>query len=220
MCVKINKKEPEKGPKLKKTVQRKRDCRKGDWLSFQALMETTTPSDLPCWSPEVLDDELDWLYGDIDSALKSTVRMVRVINKPRPPDWWDSSLDVAKAMVRRLLSCHRLARSDVSYKRLTDSRRAYSKLLKKAKNQRWQEFCNSADTLSKTARLVKVIKNAERRLLGLLRGSDGQQTEGPEEMLELLLQSHFPNCSNVARVKHTNRQVKHNLLKRSYLDFI
>ena len=57
-------------------VQRKRDFRKGDWLSFQALMETTTPSDLPCWSPEVLDDELDCLYGDIDSALNSTVCMV------------------------------------------------------------------------------------------------------------------------------------------------
>ena len=67
-----------------------------------------------------------------------------------------------------------------------------------------------------------MIKNAERRPLGLLRGADGRQTEGPEETLELLLQSHFPHCSNVARIDQSNpnRQVKHHLMKKSYLDFI
>ena len=107
-----------------------------------------------------------------------------------------------------------LARSNDSYQRQTEGRRAYSKLLGKAKRKRWQEFCNSADSLSKTDRLVKVIKNSERRLLGLLHGADGQQTKGPEETLEPLLQSHFPHCFNEARVDQSdpNRQVRRYLL--------
>ena len=76
--------------------------------------------------------------------------------------------------------------------------------------------------MSKTARLVKVIKNAERRPLGLLRGADGRQIEGPEETLELLLQSHFPHCSNETRVDRSdpNRQVQRQMMKKSYMDFI
>ena len=203
-------------------TQRKRDFRQGDWYLFQKLIAEADYAPPPRWTTDEIDYALDRLYRDIDRALDRSVKKVRVRNGPRPPTWWNEALSEAKAKVKRLTSCHRKTRTEASYQRLTEGRRAYSHLLRKTKRSEWQKFCNETTDHTKMARLVKIIKNAEQQTLGILKRNDGTMSSDPQETLEILLQSHFPQCGNVAYddPSNPNRQVHHGQLNDSRVDFI
>ena len=121
-------------------TQRKKDFRKGDWKLFQELLNDAVFAAPPRWTPDEIDYALERLYRDIEWALERSVKKVRVRFGPHPPTWWNSALSEAKAKVKRLTSCHRKTRNDLSYERLIEGRRAYSKLLRKSKRENGRSF--------------------------------------------------------------------------------
>ena len=69
---------------------------------------------------------------------------------------------------------------------------------------------------------MKIIKNAEKRALGLLQRPDGTPSSGPEETLELLLKNHFPHCREVtpADEEVPENQLRHDRLENPSVEFI
>ena len=67
--------------------------------------------------------------------------------------------------------------------------------MRKAKRDSWKKFCETTESSSEMARIAKVIRYHLKLSLGFLKDRNGRMSSYPEETLEILARSSFPDCT-------------------------
>ena len=73
------------------------------------------------------------------------------------------------------------------------SQRLYKNLIEEVKRDSGRKWCSECSTISDTAKLFKVLTGAPNSELSLIRKADGSFTRTPEETLQMLLETNFPD---------------------------
>jgi len=75
-----------------------------------------------------------------------------------------------------------------------EARRAFKKLVRRCKRECWQNFCYNVEGTHESSRFNRILGNTATGKLGMLRMPNGKWTESSEEVIQNLLQAHFPGC--------------------------
>ena len=73
-------------------------------------------------------------------------------------------------------------------------------VIRRAKRQSWQKFCNEIETPKGVAILSKAVQGRSQKVLGQLKRPDGSLTESMEDTMEELFREHFPGCLDACEV--------------------
>jgi hypothetical protein len=111
----------------------------------------------------------------------------------RPNSWWNQELEESRQRVRELSKSR--TRSLAEGLRYKLARNRHRKLIAAARKKSWQTFCSSAESAKDVSQIVKSLQQKPARIVGLLVGDNGP-TETPKEALDLLMRTHFPECTD------------------------
>ena len=118
--------------------------------------------------------------------------------------WWTKTLTDLYTKVNEKKATMNL--DEASMAEFKDVKKTYVKEILKAKKEAWEVYCTEIDKLSETSRLVKIMSNGTQQPIGNMKKSDGVFTNDPEETLDLLMETHFPESKKNVRITTENPQ--------------
>ena len=196
------------------------DFRKADWDKFQEIMETLSKKWVPFqeWKTESTDHELKSWYADIDIALSDSCPKTKGYGCPpnkrgRSCPWWSKELEALKRTAdkdhKNFMRWKRNGATNTSSppeegERLLEIKKAsetyYKHSIRKAKRDSWKEMTSSLQSPAEMAKFCKGTSRKQRVSLGLLKKPDGQMTNSPEETMEVIFDTLFPNSESLEEV--------------------
>jgi hypothetical protein len=105
--------------------------------------------------------------------------------------WWCEELTELRQIVNR---AYRKASKNSCWNDYRIVRNEYSEMIEKKKEESWREFSTDVDSISDCSRLMKIVNRKRSEEISFLRKEDGSYTTTPEATLELLMETHFPDC--------------------------
>lgn len=140
-------------------------------------------------------DTIEYAIGTLNEAIRNSYEAScpqRGRSNIRDVPWWNGELTKCRRLTRKLENKAKKTGNWEEYKRsLSD----YNKKLRKSKRETWNSFCENLNNTKDTARIYKVFAKEHMNQVGSLKKPDGTYTQGKEETLELLLSTHFPQCT-------------------------
>jgi ribonuclease HI len=166
----------------------------GDWSLFQTTLDGLMRTPPGVWSRTLLEEEAKWMPVIIKQALDLS-HPLTMLPPRKKAEWWDHRLTELQKRVKSAFSKFRKTRADNDHVLLTQARRDLSKEIRRSKRKAWQLFCNNSDNVNKAAFLNKIVQGRENKSLGLLHNDSSSELLSAEESADLLLQTHFPKCT-------------------------
>ena len=71
----------------------------------------------------------------------------------------------------------------------------YRLTVRNAKKESWRDFCSPLSSSKDIAKSVRVLRNEAQATLGLITGDGSSYAQSPEQALQFLLKTHFPDSS-------------------------
>ena len=171
-----------------------RNVRKTNWGLYREVL--TSNRDIS-GSIFDIDQSAQILQNDIINAFEKSCKQVKGRSKGLPP-WWTHELTLSKKEVDRYRRRVDRFKNDERFEEYRLCRNNHRYLMKKAKNAGWQKLCNDMTKLDTAAKIQKVMKTGSKQELGTLKKQDGSYTTSPQESLQVLLDTHFPDETNPA----------------------
>ena len=106
--------------------------------------------------------------------------------------WWNQELSRHRTRARKLLNRAMRRNTRIEWENYREAHRSYKKLIRASKRKTWREFCQEAEALPLVARLRKVFASGPSEKLNGLRLPDGRYLEDRQQILEHLIEVHFP----------------------------
>jgi len=119
-----------------------------------------------------------------------------ITRKKPKPSWWNRELTLKRSNLREFFKIAKKADNEIingEYKILP---RDYKKESRREQRSSWRNFCSSIGNDPETVRLRRLLSK-QPTIQIQLKCIDGQWTEGSEEALTALMQSHFPGCTDI-----------------------
>ncbi|MEO1413498.1 MAG: hypothetical protein AAFW73_26705, partial [Bacteroidota bacterium] len=168
---------------------------KGDWPLFTQVLETRmeelalTPLQ---WTPAEVNYAAEQLQEAIYDALNEShpIHSVPVRIKSLPS--MNEELSRWKKRLKACYSNYRKRRSLFAWEQFHDCRKEYRRLVRRAKREHWQNFCEEADTPPKASFLHKVIQGRTNQEIGLMKKPDGATCRDGKESIQTMVDTHFP----------------------------
>jgi ribonuclease HI len=113
-----------------------------------------------------------WVNREIERRSKNVNRLLRRAQKTKRPEHWEA--------FRRENKIHK-------------------KESKKAKIRNWRAFTQEISSIKEASRLQKILETGSKPCIASLKKPDGSYTTTLEETLDLLVQTHFPDCIELER---------------------
>ncbi|XP_065362012.1 uncharacterized protein LOC135955586 [Calliphora vicina] len=110
------------------------------------------------------------------------------------PPWWNSDLSKLRRETRRAFN---ISYNSKSWQPYRDQLKAYKKAIVVAKRNSWRSFCESIDNTKDSARLSRILAKGQSNPTYIKR-KDDSWSESSAESLDILLNTHFPGCKDVA----------------------
>ncbi len=176
-----------------KSVRFVREWNKGDWKLFQAITDKHARHQPELWNEESLEVEAANFQEIVTAALDES-HPLRIITKPKVtmPHWWGEEASTLHQKVRKCVRKFRKQRNDVNFEELKEARRKYSKYIRKARRESWQQFTMNCDNPKKLAKLQRAVQQQDNRKLGTLKREDNTLCITSQEILGRLVDEHFP----------------------------
>lgn len=108
--------------------------------------------------------------------------------------WWNANLEKLRKNTRKLFN---KAKKTGNWEAYQQTLTEYNKEIRKAKIESWKKFCSEVENTSDSARIQKILAKGPTEPTGTIEKPDGNFTRNGEETLGLLLQTHFPDSSEV-----------------------
>ena len=145
------------------------------------------------WSISAIEKEAEFIEKSILTAISKSCPVKRpTIYKSR---WWSEELNCKKFEVKKLAKKAWHTKAEDDWNNLNSANKVYSKMIRKAKRQKWQQWCSQVQTPKNMAWLNKAISRKENQAISLLRYADGTFSRSPGDVVDLLLDQHFPDSS-------------------------
>lgn len=173
-----------------------RNPRRADWDKFRDnLNSNSPPSNETIGSTEVLDEKVrnltKWVTGAFDRACP--------LSRPRKskqPPWWSKELSVLRDSARRSFASWKRSQGEELWQAYKANLRVFKKEQRKAMRTSWHSFCDSIESTKETARLRRILSKTKETPSQILK-TDGTWTEDSDEILSLLLYTHFPESTSL-----------------------
>ena len=142
------------------------------------------------WSYATIEQEAQAIEQIISKAVKdcTTMKPIKTANLR----WWTDDLQKLKQEIRRLVKIYDRTKNVEVGETLKSKKVTYNKMIRKAKNENWQKFCDSIDSPESMAKFNKVIQFNTKKTFGMLKNSDGTYTKTVDEAITLLMDVCFP----------------------------
>ena len=171
-----------------------RNPKKTNWEIFEQGVKDSYSSVESLDTIESLEKAVYSVTDSLVSNFQKSCPERRKFDNIRTP-WWNKTLTKLRKQARRAFRNSRTdANSAEEYK---TTQKLFKKESRKAKRKSWREYCESISSLSEAARLQKVINKDRSCSLGMLRTRNDVYTNNPEELLDTLLETHFPDCTSI-----------------------
>ena len=170
-----------------------RALRKADWSKVTSM--TVIPGDykeVPLRTIEDIDKEEEAITEHLTRVLDELAPKKPLPNR-KPQPWWSDEIARLRREVRRIHKRARRSGNSSLWSEYKERRKEYQKLINGNKKSCWKTHCSRMSGRS----LVNVLKEKKfDRDIGMLRKPDGTLTTDRHEMLNLLMESHIPECSD------------------------
>jgi len=141
-------------------------------------------------SPEGIDSQVDKLHQCIDKSLDRACPLSRTVYTPKSVSWWSDNLTNLRHEARLLYN--RVRAKKAKWEDYTMARNKYNSALRNAKEGAWRGFCSNISGTHPAARVFKLLGTGARRTPLNITHSDGSEISETDEVLEYLLNHHFP----------------------------
>ncbi len=94
--------------------------------------------------------------------------------------------------------------NDEDWKTHTILQKQYKKSVRKTRRDARRRYCEEIESVSEVSRLRKVLEKDPQAKLETLKKPDGSYTTSKLKMLNLLVQTHFPDCDVIRPESETN----------------
>ena len=175
-----------------------RNYKTANWQKFRTLLNAAKPWNPPLgWTRQVLDKEvtnfLDWIKDALE--LTCPIRMINFTKVKKT--WWTNRLLTLKRYAKRLHRKFRNNRSEANHEQFKEARKKYSDAISVAKMNAWKGFCDSIQDIKSFSKVSKSLTSDSRINIGQLRKGNGDVTNDVVDMLNTLMDDHFPGSKNV-----------------------
>lgn len=143
-----------------------------------------------------IEKALKYLEDAIIKAFHEACPQRKVTNR-KPIKWWNRNLERIRTRLGRQFN---KARKTGDWSAHAETQKEYKAAINEARLEEWQNFCEELENVSEVSRLRKALERDPRAKLEVLRKPDGDFTMSSEETLDLLIQTHFPECTIVTEV--------------------
>ncbi|XP_075157547.1 uncharacterized protein LOC142230805 [Haematobia irritans] len=171
-----------------------RNPRRADWGKFrQHLKEAPVLG-----GDRKLDStvEIDRAAYDVEDWLTRSFCKSCPISRPRNSkhmDWWNKDLMNLRKQSRKLYNAARKYATEQLWNEYRACLKEYKKETRKARRNDFVRVIEELSSIKDTARLRELLSK-QPRFTGNLQRTEGNWTESPEETIDLLLGTHFPEC--------------------------
>ncbi len=163
-----------------------RSLGKADWSNYRAILQKMDTAVIH--ETENLHSQAAELECNLQMALDQIApKKLRPTNDRKI--WWTDSLATKRKIIRNLHRKREL-HPKVAQK-LKELRKEYSQAITKAKRQSWRDFCTKAESAKDISKIIQILESPPMRMMSLL--YKGQEVLGPQESLNHLIQTHFPD---------------------------
>ena len=164
-----------------------------DWRKIASVLDGKVPTDIPhSWTPEVLDDHVNQLTGNLKEILDTVAPL-------KPPAkrfnyWWNDDCARLKTESRRAEKQRRAHPTPAMKARERNKRKEYTEMIHKSKKQSWRKFIAEIASTQEASRVNKILRKsgAAAPQLGLVTKADGELSANKQETLDEMLREHFP----------------------------
>ena len=153
------------------------------------------------WNREVIDKSVAWFETQINKSLKVACPKRFSSFSSKRPKWWSPELQALRSKMRELDKKRAFPEKREEYKKV---RNEYKRTLRKAKKETWKQWTSSTDSAQEMSKLIRSLNKSNDKSLGLLKNSQGQYVDNPEDTVSILMQRFFPNHN--LESDDTNRQ--------------
>ena len=165
---------------------------KCNWDNFRNSLPKNQVSYDP-WSYETIEIECNNITSCIRQALKKSCPLT----KPgKSSSWWSSELEQQSVAVKKLAKKAWASKNEADFANLKAATKNFTKNVRKAKRSRWHLYCEATQTPQQMARLSKALFRKEDNCLNLLRYPNESYTRTPEDVSNLLFETHFPDSQS------------------------
>ena len=172
-----------------------RNPRKTDWTKYETLMNRQLRDQRTITDSVDIDSVLDELVTSVVGSYEASCRPTRTSRRSKLP-WWNGNLDAERREVRELFKLARTADQPECWGEYKDALRSYKGNIRRAKRSSWKKFCGNIESSGETTRLRKMLAGKPTMQSTICR-DDGEWTNDSEETLSVLLNAHFPGCTEV-----------------------
>ena len=175
----------------------KRNIRNTNWTNYiEELKGNMIP--LQEFSTKGVEHMNEMLVKTIIESFEGNCQITNVLTTDKPI-WWNRHLTFLKRSAANKRRRYKRHPTEENQELAKAALREYKAEIRKAKTESWKEFCSSIENQTATAKLQKIMKMGGTRKISTLKKKDGSFTTTPEETLEVLIETHFPDAPNQGR---------------------
>ena len=175
----------------KPTVTTHRCPQKTDWDKYRSLLKDSNLTHIQPQNTRDLNALANELHHTIINAYEESNKPVRRRSNREVP-WWNDHLDQLKTKLLHIKKQH--GNHSPFYRRNLTK---YNIEIRKSKRRARKTLCETLDKTPETSRIQKALSKQPQHEISTLKRPDGSMTKTFKDTLELLLTTHFPNCTFV-----------------------
>ncbi len=146
------------------------------------------------WDKQGVNEYANQLQSNIISALTSACPMTKP-HTSRTPVFWSKELAKLLRILKRAKRRYNRTRTREAKSNWDKARTAFDNHLHKTRNESWRDFTAAVEDTKGMSRLMKIVAKNQLNSLGIL-SKEGVEYICPEDNLNLLADTHFPNSSS------------------------
>lgn len=187
-------------PNIPTRVLVTRNKRETDWVRYSRKLERRTARVSWTCNDRVSLDLKAQRLADILMKSYSESSREKLVKARHYMDWYSKGIASERTKLRKLGKIAHKAleegriNADTLLTEYRNKRNKYHRTVDKARRKAWWNKMEEIKLTKETARLQKILENGGSKSIGSLRRGDDSYTCNMQETIELLMQTHFPDC--------------------------
>ena len=170
-----------------------RNIRKTKWNLYEEKLQTKLESQE---EHEDMESEVKHLENSLIESYHESCKLITKTISKKPP-WWDANITFLRKEAKRFKRRVERSKTLENQREWCNAKNTLKNAIRRAKSEGWENFCSEMQDLTATARIQKVFRQGKGQTIGSLKKPNGEFTVTPEETLEILLDTHFPDHGTV-----------------------
>ena len=176
-----------------------------NWKKFKETVNFPEVS-YAIWNKYTIENESQ----KIEEIIKNTIKNCTTYHAESTfkDAWWTQDLFIEKQKVKKLFYVKMRNRTAENEEKFFVAKKTYAKNIRRAKRASWLDFVQKLDSPKDISKLNKIINKNNRQEIGLLKSEDGVYSRSLRESINLLMETHLPECepptTNISQLEEEN----------------